>query len=91
MHMDNDSMSKEDRREVILQFMADTGLALPPAPLYYNMKEEMFVTFSKRTMQRLLKEMRGEGLVCKIEQGDGYWKVTDEGREYLQNADDGRT
>ncbi len=81
--MDEDSMSKEDRREIILQFLADTGLAMPPAPLFYNMKEEMFVTFSKRTMQRLLKEMREEGLVRKIEQGDGYWEITEQGREYL--------
>jgi len=85
--MDKDSMSKEDRREVILQFLAETGLAMPPAPLYYNMKEEMFVTFSKRTMQRHLKEMREEGLVRKVEQGDGYWEITDEGREYLEEIE----
>jgi len=83
--MDDDSMTKEDRREVILQFLADTGLALPPAPLYYNMKETMFVTFSKRTLVRHLKEMREEGLVTKVEEGDGYWKITDEGRKYLDD------
>lgn len=81
--MDNNSMSKEDRREIILRFLADTGLAFSSAPLYYNMKREMFVTFSKRTMQRHLKEMRGEGLVRRIDEGDGYWEITDEGRNYL--------
>lgn len=81
--MEDDTMSKEDRREVILQFLADTGLALPPAPLYFNMKREMFVTFSKRTMQRHLKEMREEGLVQKIEEGDGYWRITEDGSDYL--------
>lgn len=83
--MNDQPMSKEDRREVILQFLADTGLALPPTPLYYNMKRDMFVTFSKRTMQRHLKEMRDEGLVRKIEQGDGYWEITEDGRQYLDN------
>jgi len=89
MAMTKDSMSKEDRREVILQFLADTGLAFPPAPLYYNMKEEMFVTFSKRTMSRLLSEMREEGLVEKVERGDGYWRITEEGEQYLKSASSG--
>ena len=80
-----DSMGKEERRLAILRIYAESGLALPPKVAHTNLARAG-ATFSKRTVQRLLREMMEEALVRRIDEAAGYYEITDEGRSYLEEA-----
>jgi len=92
-------MSKEDRKQLVLGYLAHTELALPPAVLYRNLRLRQNATFSERTLGNYLEELAAEGLVMRIDpgamadreviaadSGRGYWIATDAGHEA---ADDG--
>lgn len=77
-------MSKERRIETILQFLHDRKVALPPKVLYDNLVLYGDITFSYRTVKRLLGEMREDGRVEYLDMGNGYYKVSDDGQSYLE-------
>lgn len=82
-----DSMTKEARKTAILRFLRDTDLALPPKAVYINMRREG-ATFSRRTLNRHLKEMVEEGKVRRLDDPHTYHVITDAGREYLADNTD---
>jgi len=77
-------MGKAERKELILTFMADHGLALPPTVVCRNMKDsdKYTVPFSDRTVKRLLGELAEEGHLKKVFD-NGYYQITDQGRQAL--------
>lgn len=74
---------KEDRRIAILEFLEETGMSLSPSGIYINMGP----TFSERTTKRLLYELLDEGLVETLDRPGRYYRITDAGREYLDDAE----
>lgn len=77
------SMGKEERRRAILEFLADSDLALPPKPIYINMRRRG-ATFGRKTVERHLKDMVEEGLVDRVLEEEGYYAITEDGRRYLE-------
>lgn len=93
-------MGKEERRQVVLSFLNEHPLALPPKIIYRNLRLHRQITFSEDSVENYLEEFVEEGLVDRIEKeplDDGrieqadddysraYYLITDEGRNY---ADD---
>lgn len=81
--MTDNQMGKEERKRAILRLLADSELALPPKVTYTNLRLGG-ATFSNRTVLRLLQEMANDGLVEKVEDTNGYYRITDAGRDYLE-------
>lgn len=77
------SVPKEARKQQMLQFLAETEMSLPPRAIYLNMES---ITFSEKTLKRHLREMLDDGYVEQIDEGDGYYRITETGREYLRNS-----
>lgn len=73
---------KRERKETILAFLEHHDLLLPPAVIYTNLREQG-ATFSERTTNRLLAEMVQEGLVKRSSVREGYYEITEAGREWL--------
>jgi len=66
MSADSGCMPPEERREAVLEFMADHGIALPPKAIFRGMKTEMGIHFSYRTVQTILSELEEKGLVARV-------------------------
>jgi hypothetical protein len=96
-------MGKEDRKQMVLQFLAETRLALPPAVLYRNLRLRQNATFSAKSLDNYLDELESEGYLLRvkpqsleqreiepIEDGRGYWLVTEAGVEAAPDTFDFR-
>ena len=89
--MTENSMTKAERERVILQFLADSGLALPQKPIYVNLKRDRKITFTQKTLKRRISDLTEKGFVRRLDIGNGYYEITDKGRAYLRadlDADD---
>ncbi|WP_226021903.1 winged-helix domain-containing protein [Halomicrobium salinisoli] len=75
-------MGKEERQRKILELLDTSELALPPKPIYVNLQLQG-ATFGERTVNRHLSEMEEEGYVEKIDDRRGYYRITDAGRDLL--------
>lgn len=77
-------MPKEERERLVLSFLDDRDVMLKPRALYENLKYYEGITFGYKTVVRYLESFEEEGLV---EQTDdyGYYRITEQGREYLRN------
>lgn len=96
---DKRTMGKEDRQRVVLEFLRDHPLALPPKLIYRNLKLRRNITFSDQSVDNYLAEFDEEGLVMRVkmdpldsgelvEAGDderAYYVITDAGVEYLED------
>ena len=95
----HDDMSKEDRKGLLLEYLVHTGLALPPAVLYRNLRLKQNATFSEKTLHNYLDELGDAGLVkridpnamedrrvVEIDSGRGYWMATEHGREEASDS-----
>lgn len=83
--MTKNPMTKAKREEVILTFLADVGIALPLRPLHWNLEREYNATWTQRTTKRRLEELSEEGLVRVIDEGNGYYEITEAGKQSLKN------
>jgi len=63
---DGGSMPPEERRQAVLEFMADHGIALPPKAIFRGMKVERGIHFSYRTVQTILSELEEKGMVARV-------------------------
>lgn len=95
---ESDAMGKEDRKRRVLEILAKSQLALPPAVIFRNAKLRG-ADFERRSVNNYLPELYEEGLVEKVnpkalEDGeiepiditeDGYFIITDEGMEQFNN------
>jgi len=87
-------MSKEDRKQLVLEYLAQTGLGLPPLALYRNLRLRQNATFSEKTLYNYLEELEAEGLVMRVDpdamvdrkitevdDGQAYWMATESGQQ----------
>ncbi|WP_084777787.1 phage repressor protein [Natrialba sp. SSL1] len=69
-------MTKSD--PAILEFFEETGIAMPPAVVSFNIKG-----VSHPTVKRRLPILVDHGLLEKVDEDRGYYQITDRGRAYL--------
>lgn len=72
-----------DRDVSILEFLHETGLALPPRTLQYNLETRRGRTISYSTVNRRLSKLEKAELVEKEYEHGGYYGITPKGRKYL--------
>jgi Fe2+ or Zn2+ uptake regulation protein len=70
------------RAEAVLELLVTSGLALPPTPIYENLRLNG-ATFSKRTVHRKLGVLVEEGYAEKVLDGKGYYRATEEGQAHI--------
>ncbi|WP_251342407.1 hypothetical protein [Haloplanus halophilus] len=78
-------MGKEERKEQVLQILAQSDLALTPYVLFRNLKMRG-ATFERRTLGNYLKELVDESRVERLEfeSGDTLYQITNKGRESIE-------
>lgn len=62
-----DGATKEQRMAVVVQFLADTGLALSPSAIHRNLVVKTGYTASHSTTQRYLRRLAERGLVQRVQ------------------------
>lgn len=89
------AMGKSDRKALVLQFLAEYRLALPPAVLYRNLRMRQNATFSERSLGNYLSELVAEGYLKRVDpeeleqreivevgpDEDSYYLITESGIE----------
>jgi len=95
-----EDMGKTERRQIVLEFLAEYELALPQGVIYRNLRYLYGITFSYGSVDGYLDEFVSEGLVRRVEpaglenrqlvdlsegQGSAYYIITEEGRSYLDS------
>lgn len=68
-------MTKSD--DAILELLAETDIAIPPAVISYN------IEISHPTVRRRLPKLLDYDLVRKASKEKGYYEITEKGRRYL--------
>ena len=66
----------------ILEYLHEKDVALPPAPLHYNLERSGY-SVGYSTVRRRLQLLEEHGLVKKEKEKEGYYGITDKGRNYL--------
>lgn len=92
---ETNAMGKSDRKELVLQFLARSQLALPPAVLYRNLRLRHNASFSEKSLGNYLSELEADGLVKRVdpkalekrtirtvgEDERGYYLITEDGTD----------
>jgi len=68
-----------DTDAAILSLLRENDLALPPMVIHYNLPIER----SKSQVRRRVLVLRDVGLVEKLPETDGYYRITDLGRDLI--------
>ena len=88
-------MGKSDRKGLVLRFLAETRLALPPVVMYRNLRLRQNATFSEKSLGNYLAELEADALVKRVdpsaledreikpveEDSRGYYLITEAGVE----------
>lgn len=69
-------MTKSD--PAILELFDETGIAMPPAVVSYNI-----TGVSHPTVKRRLPVLTDHGLLEKVDESKGYYQISQKGRDYL--------
>ena len=72
---------------LILEFLEEHDLELPPKPLFRNLNRHGH-DIGYSTVRLRLKELEKHGLVEKVEDEGGYYEVSELGQAYLQGEVD---
>lgn len=83
---DEKSMGKEERKRMVLGLLVESGLELPPAVIFDNLKKRG-ATFERRSVDNYLSELREEGLVERTDESKGYNVATEKGRKRYYGTD----
>jgi predicted transcriptional regulator len=78
---DRDNMGKEERMRQVLGILVESGLALPPAAIFYNLKERG-ATFERTSLDNYVRELREDGMIERVDDRKGYYRATQKGRDY---------
>lgn len=69
-------MTKSD--PVVLEFFEEQDIAMPPAVVSFNIEGASYATVKRR-----LPVLAENGLLEKVDETKGYYRITDRGRAYL--------
>lgn len=69
--------------EPILEFLAETGAAVPPRVILFNLEYQNIASPHRSTVKRRLSRLTEHGLVKDVE-GAGYYMITEDGRTFLR-------
>ena len=69
---------------VILEFLADVGIALPPTPIHYTLEKDHDISYS--TVRRRLDKLDEEGYVELDNEAKKYYQITQTGVSYLEQS-----
>lgn len=61
------SMGADERRKVVLSFMAEHGLVLKPADVYRNLRLHKQITFGSETVKNILHELTEKGYTRRVD------------------------
>jgi len=64
---ETDSVPPEDRRERVLEFIAEHDMPLPPLAIYAGMIRQYRITFSYRTIQNIVSELVEGGDLFRVD------------------------
>ena len=67
----------------ILKALAETGFALKPKVLKYNLETRYGVNVHQQTIYRRLKTLRYAGLIEKEDESAGYYAISELGQRLL--------
>lgn len=67
----------------ILEFLAESNAALPPAVVTFNLNWQNIASPAHSTVKRRLRTLTDHNLAEKVEDEAGYYAITDKGRKYL--------
>ena len=76
-------MVRNARDRAILQFLREYQLALPPGPIYRNMKLQNRAQFTYETLRRRLNYLEEADYVERLFGAKSYYRITDKGERYL--------
>jgi Fe2+ or Zn2+ uptake regulation protein len=68
----------------VLELLNESGLALPPGAIYYNLDRQMGSAPSQATVTRAIDDLLAHGFIHKPENAKTYYEITDRGRAYLR-------
>ncbi|WP_410764927.1 winged-helix domain-containing protein [Haloferax sp. DFSO60] len=71
----------------ILQFLADTGAAVPPRVILFNLERREIASPHRSTIKRRLQRLQEYGLVEKVGE-EGYYVISELGEAYLSGEID---
>ncbi|WP_123539426.1 helix-turn-helix domain-containing protein [Halosimplex salinum] len=60
-------MPAEDRRVLVLEFLAEHDMPLPPLAIYSGLVRYHRITFSYRTVQNILSELTENGDIYRVD------------------------
>lgn len=94
-------MGKEERKELVLQFLEEHPLALRPIDVFRNLRLHRKITFSSDSVERYLDEFVDDGLVARVNphaledakveeataEDRAYYLITDQGRDHLRDSE----
>ena len=90
-------MPPRERERIVLEFLDEHGIPLPPKVIYRGLKIERNITFSYRTVQNILSRLIDEGEVMRVDKGEldqgrirQLPKENNERRTYYFITDEGR-
>ncbi|MBX0296671.1 hypothetical protein [Haloarcula nitratireducens] len=97
---ENGDMVKSERKDLILQFMGEYPLAMPPVLIYRNLRLHRNLRVGKETVKNYLQELVEEGLVLRIDKNaldDGeireadpddraYYIISEEGKDEIEDT-----
>lgn len=63
--------------DTILEFFYEHDLALPPAAVSFN------IDFSATHVRNRMRKLAEEGLMERVDETKGYYRITEKGRKYL--------
>jgi len=72
-----------EKDDIILEYLADIGVAEPLQVIYFNLKERG-ISFSKSTARRRLERLEEADLVNIAREKGTYYEISDKGFEYLE-------
>jgi len=64
---ESETVGKRERKRLVLAFLAETRLALPPKALFRNLRLRENATFSEKSLNNYLAELEAAGLVTRVD------------------------
>lgn len=86
MPENDDSMAKEDRARLILEYMAEHSVAMSPGLWHANLEIDKSVTFSYDTTRRRIHDFTAKGWATRFDVDQGIYRITDAGVEAAESG-----